>query len=153
MRRVAAALIAVTFLAGVAAPALAQTSAPATAPADKAKTDKAATDKPKTDKIYYKGISITMGGFAEAASIYRDHDETADISSSFSKIPFANDRAGHTGDQDPAIVEHGGRHAPAATLDHRNGPDVTRPRIDQRRIGDDPRSVLAAHDEDAAHAA
>jgi hypothetical protein len=55
-----------------------------------------AANKPKTDKIYYKGISITMGGYAEAASIYRDHDETADISSSFSKIPFANDRAGHT---------------------------------------------------------
>jgi hypothetical protein len=57
-----------------------------------------AANKPKTDKIYYKGISITMGGFAEAASIYRDHDETADISSSFSKIPYANDRAGHTGE-------------------------------------------------------
>jgi cell division septum initiation protein DivIVA len=55
-----------------------------------------AANKPKSDKIYYKGISITMGGFAEAASIYRDHDETADISSSFSKIPFANDRAGQT---------------------------------------------------------
>jgi hypothetical protein len=57
-----------------------------------------AANKPKTDKIYYKGISITMGGFAEAASIYRDRDETADISSSFSKIPFANDPAGHTGE-------------------------------------------------------
>ena len=57
-----------------------------------------AANKPKTDKIYYKGISITMGGFAEAASIYRSHDETADISSSFSKIPFANDRAGATGE-------------------------------------------------------
>ncbi len=57
-----------------------------------------AAAKPKTDKIYYKGISITMGGFAEAASIYRDKDETADISSSFGKIPFPNDRAGHTGE-------------------------------------------------------
>jgi hypothetical protein len=57
-----------------------------------------AANAPKTDKAYYKGISITMGGFAEAASIYRDHDETADISSSFSKIPFANDRASHTGE-------------------------------------------------------
>jgi hypothetical protein len=55
-----------------------------------------AANKPKTDKLYYKGISITMGGFAEAATIYRSHDETADISSSFSKIPFANDKAGHT---------------------------------------------------------
>jgi hypothetical protein len=57
-----------------------------------------AANAPKTDKAYYKGISITMGGFAEAATIYRDHDETADISSSFSKIPFANDRASHTGE-------------------------------------------------------
>jgi hypothetical protein len=57
-----------------------------------------AANKPKTDKIYYKGISITMGGFAEAASIYRSNDETADISSSFAKIPFANDRASHTGE-------------------------------------------------------
>ena len=57
-----------------------------------------AANKPKTDKIYYKGISITMGGFAEAASIYRDRNETADISSSFSKIPFANDPASHTGE-------------------------------------------------------
>lgn len=57
-----------------------------------------AANKPKTDKIYYKGISITMGGFAEAASIYRDRDETADISSQFAKIPYANDRASHTGE-------------------------------------------------------
>jgi hypothetical protein len=61
-------------------------------------TKEVAANKPKTDKIYYKGITITMGGFAEAASIYRDHDETADISSSFSKIPFANDPASHTGE-------------------------------------------------------
>ena len=57
-----------------------------------------AANKPKTDKIYYKGISITMGGFAAAETVYRDHDETADIGSSFAKIPFANDRAGHTGE-------------------------------------------------------
>jgi hypothetical protein len=55
-----------------------------------------AANKPKTDKIYYKGISITMGGFLEAASITRDHAETADMGSNFGKIPFANDRAGHT---------------------------------------------------------
>jgi hypothetical protein len=54
--------------------------------------------KPKTDKIYYKGVSVTLGGFAEAASIYRSKDETADISSSFSKIPFSNDRASNTGE-------------------------------------------------------
>jgi hypothetical protein len=52
-----------------------------------------AANKPKTDKLYYKGVTVTLGGFAEAASIYRSRDETADISSSFSKIPFANDPA------------------------------------------------------------
>jgi hypothetical protein len=52
--------------------------------------------KPKTDKAYYRGVSITFGGFAEAAGIYRSRDETADISSSFSKIPFNNDPAAHT---------------------------------------------------------
>lgn len=57
-----------------------------------------AAAKPKTDKIYYKGVSITLNGFAELASIYRSHDETADISSSFSKIPFHNDKASRTGE-------------------------------------------------------
>jgi hypothetical protein len=57
-----------------------------------------AANKAKTDKIYYKGISITMGGFAAAETVFRDHDETADIGSSYSAIPFANDRAGHTGE-------------------------------------------------------
>lgn len=52
--------------------------------------------KPKTDKAYYRGVSITFGGFAEAAGIYRSRDETADISSQFSKIPFDNDPAAHT---------------------------------------------------------
>jgi hypothetical protein len=59
-----------------------------------------AANKPKTDKIYYKGISITMGGFAAAETAYRSHDETADIGSSYAKIPFANDRAGQTGETD-----------------------------------------------------
>lgn len=54
--------------------------------------------KPKTDKIYYKGVTITMGGFAAAEGVYRDHDQTADIGSNFSSIPYANDRAGHTGE-------------------------------------------------------
>ena len=57
-----------------------------------------AANKPKTDKIYYKGITITMGGFAAAETVYRDHDETADIGSSYAKIPFPNDPASHTGE-------------------------------------------------------
>jgi hypothetical protein len=52
--------------------------------------------KPKTDKIYYRGVSITLGGFAAAEAAYRSHDETADIGSSFAKMPFRNDRAART---------------------------------------------------------
>ena len=52
--------------------------------------------KPKTDKLYYKGIGITLGGFLAAEGIYRSRAETADISSSFSSIPFNNNVAGHT---------------------------------------------------------
>jgi len=54
--------------------------------------------KPKTDKLYYKGVSITMGGFAAAESVYRSHDETADIGSSYAKLPFPNDPASRTGE-------------------------------------------------------
>lgn len=57
-----------------------------------------AAAKPKTDKIYYKGITLTMGGFLAAESVYRSHDETADIGSSFAKIPYANDPAARTGE-------------------------------------------------------
>ena len=37
---------------------------------------------PKTDKIYYRGITITPGGFAAMESVYRSHNEGADIGSS-----------------------------------------------------------------------
>jgi hypothetical protein len=60
------------------------------------KTEVAAA-RPKTDKIHYKGVTITLGGFAAAEAVYRSHDETADIGSSYSKMPFPNDRAGRTG--------------------------------------------------------
>ena len=52
--------------------------------------------KPRTDKLYYKGVSITLGGFLAAEGIYRSRAETADIASSFSGIPFNNSIAGHT---------------------------------------------------------
>jgi hypothetical protein len=51
--------------------------------------------KPKTDKIYYKGLSITLGGFLEAASIYRSRDLASDIASPFNSIPFAATKTGH----------------------------------------------------------
>ena len=56
----------------------------------------AAQPKPSLDRLPYKGVSLTMGGFAAAETATRSHDQTADIGSSFAKIPYANDRAGHT---------------------------------------------------------
>ena len=53
----------------------------------------AATPK---DKIYYKGVTITLGGFAAAEGIYRSKNEGADIASSFAGIPFDNVVASHT---------------------------------------------------------
>jgi hypothetical protein len=44
--------------------------------------------KPKTDKIYYKGLSITLGGFVEMAPVYRERNQNNDISSAYNSIPF-----------------------------------------------------------------
>ncbi|MHB8283313.1 MAG: hypothetical protein ACYDD1_01415 [Caulobacteraceae bacterium] len=63
--------------------------------------------KPKTDKLYYKGVSITLGGFLEAASIYRSRNLAADIASGFQNIPFASTKTGH--DSELKLSEHQSR--------------------------------------------
>jgi hypothetical protein len=55
-----------------------------------------AAEKPADGKIHYKGVTLTLGGFAAAEGVYRSRNEEADIGSSFAKIPFANNVAGHT---------------------------------------------------------
>ena len=40
------------------------------------------------DKLNYKGVSITLGGFLEAATIYRDRNLGSDIATPFQNIPF-----------------------------------------------------------------
>jgi outer membrane murein-binding lipoprotein Lpp len=57
-----------------------------------------AANKPKTDKIYYKGITVTLGGFLEAAGIYRSKNDVADIASSYAKIPYGNAALSHVGE-------------------------------------------------------
>ena len=52
--------------------------------------------KPKTDKIYYKRVTVTLGGFSAFESVYRSRNETADIGSSFAAIPYANNSVGQT---------------------------------------------------------
>jgi hypothetical protein len=51
---------------------------------------------PKTDKLYYKGITITLGGFAAAETVYRSRNNVADIGSNYSKIPYPNSELAHT---------------------------------------------------------
>jgi len=55
-----------------------------------------AAEKPKDGKAHYKGVTLTLGGFAAAESVYRSRNEEADIGSSFAKIPFANNPLAHT---------------------------------------------------------
>ena len=50
----------------------------------------AAQPAPTLDKLKYKGISLTLGGFAEAVGIYRSKTLESDLNSSFAKIPFEN---------------------------------------------------------------
>ncbi len=43
----------------------------------------------KPPAIHFKGITLTPGGFLEAAGIYRTHNENADVTSTFGNIPFS----------------------------------------------------------------
>jgi hypothetical protein len=56
----------------------------------------AATKPVSADKIAYKGVNITLGGFLEAASIFRSRNEGADIASNYSAIPFKNASTANT---------------------------------------------------------
>jgi hypothetical protein len=51
---------------------------------------------PKTDKFYYKGISITPGGFLAMETVFRSHNEGADIGSTYSGIPLPNVTTAHS---------------------------------------------------------
>jgi hypothetical protein len=51
--------------------------------------------KPKTDKIYYKGLQVALGGYLDLTDIYRSRNELADDTSTFSKIPWANNPLNH----------------------------------------------------------
>jgi hypothetical protein len=56
----------------------------------------ASAAKGNIDKLHYKGVTITLGGFLAAESIYRQHDQANDISTSFASIPYANNSVGQT---------------------------------------------------------
>jgi hypothetical protein len=51
--------------------------------------------KPKDKKIHFKGVTVAFGGFLAAESVYRSHEEYADIGSTFSGIPYSNSPQAH----------------------------------------------------------
>lgn len=59
-------------------------------------TTETSLSSPRPGTISFGKISVGLGGMFEAATIFRSHDQTADIGTSYSKIPFPNDRASHT---------------------------------------------------------
>jgi hypothetical protein len=81
-----------------AAQAAAASAAAAALPAQVKSQVQTAVDaaKPKTDKIYVKGVAITLGGFVEAATVYRQHDTNNDISTAFNSIPLASNSVAQT---------------------------------------------------------
>lgn len=50
----------------------------------------AAQPAPTTDKLKYKGVSLTLGGFAAAEGVYRSKTLESDVASTYGKIPFGN---------------------------------------------------------------
>ena len=50
----------------------------------------------KPDRLPFKGITITPGGFLEMTSIYRTHNQGADIASTFNNIPFLQSHVANT---------------------------------------------------------
>ncbi len=57
-----------------------------------------APQKSEKPGVNYKGINLQLGGFIEAATIYRSRSESTDIGSSFSGIPFSNNSKYHVGE-------------------------------------------------------
>ena len=52
-------------------------------------TKKSVTSLENPMAIRFKGITLTPGGFIEAAGIYRSHNENGDVTSTFGGIPFS----------------------------------------------------------------
>ncbi len=51
-------------------------------------TQKRIVDVENPTSLHYKGVTITPGGFLAAESLWRQHNESADIISSFNGIPY-----------------------------------------------------------------
>lgn len=54
-----------------------------------------AATSPKDKKIHFKGVTVTLGGFLAAESVYRSREEFADLGSTFGGIPYPNSPQAH----------------------------------------------------------
>ncbi|MEO8811612.1 MAG: hypothetical protein ABI376_01705 [Caulobacteraceae bacterium] len=55
-----------------------------------------AAAQPTDGKLHIKGATLTLGGFVEAAAIYRSHNTESDISTNFNSLPYGNSIVGRT---------------------------------------------------------
>jgi peptidoglycan hydrolase CwlO-like protein len=58
-------------------------------------TNKAVKSLESPLAIHFKGITLTPGGYLEAAGIYRTHNENSDVTSTFTNIPFSGTANSH----------------------------------------------------------
>ncbi len=68
---------------------------PVTAPVAQAAPPAPPAPPGKPGEFHLGGLTITIGGYIEAAGIYRSANETSDISSTFANIPLANTPQAH----------------------------------------------------------
>jgi uncharacterized coiled-coil protein SlyX len=65
-------------------------------------------------QVRFRGITITPGGFLEAAGIYRSHNENGDVGSTFGNIPFSGTANASSVNSEGQPVNPGFRYSPRA---------------------------------------
>jgi len=86
-------LTATAVIAGLAVSAAVRAQSP---PGDSpGKPQGAAKPNPDEAEIRYKGVTLTPGGFIEAAMLYRSANENADIGSTFANVPYEGSANSH----------------------------------------------------------
>jgi hypothetical protein len=109
--------------AQAAAEARAQAAAVAAAPPPPQPVVAAAPPSPPVPPGEFRtgGLTIRLGGFIEAAGIFRSANETSDIASSFSAIPLGNSPASHENE-----FRESSRQSRISLLVHGEPDDVTK---------------------------
>lgn len=85
---------------GAGGPSVAMPGAPKQAPSMAGTSPQVVTSTAErpSPSLMVGNVRVTLGGFIEAAGIYRSKNETADIASSWNGIPFRQSPNNHTGE-------------------------------------------------------